>query len=83
MWEIIKLLWKARKMKDLYAVEYQTTNRLEPKLFAYEYCEEDYNTKELIFTNESAKHVLTLNKEKLEWYTTMKLGENNTFYSNN
>lgn len=82
MWSILKLLWRARRMKNMYAVEYQTSSMLEPKLFAYEYFDEDYHTHEITFTHESAGHTLVLNKKKLEWYQTSKLGINNDFLNN-
>lgn len=69
MLEVIKLLFKARKVK-MYVVEYQTSTMLEPRQFVYEYCEELHQSKRFEYVNETAGQVLTLNLDKLEYMIT-------------
>jgi len=65
-----KTIKKALNVKKMYIVEYQTSNMIEPKQFAYEYCEELYNLNRMEYVNETAGQVLTINLDKLEFHLT-------------
>ena len=81
IYKLIFRIFVPKELQNMYAVEYQTSSMLEPKLFAYEFFDEDYEHRELTFTHETAGHTLTLNKDKLEWYSTTKIGTG-SFYNN-
>ena len=54
----------------MFIVEYLASSMIEPKKFIYEMCEENYQTNEIEYINNTSGQVLTLNKNRYEYTLT-------------